>query len=116
MATTGRDEGIASARKDPPHMSRDWEIQRDLIDGVQTREVRNVVTTNGVTTELYRRDWGICDYEIPQMIHVALRGNAISAWHMHRRKTDHLFTVGGHLRVVLYDDRDDSRTRGQVDV
>jgi dTDP-4-dehydrorhamnose 3,5-epimerase len=97
-------------------MTRDWEVRRDLIDGVQVREVRNVVTSNGITTELFRRDWGIVDYEIPQIIHVALRGGAVSAWHMHRHKTDHLFVVGGHLKVVLYDDRADSRTHGQVDV
>ena len=97
-------------------MSSDWQTQRRLIDGVQVREVRNVVTHNGVTTELFRRDWGIVDYEIPQIIHVALRGNAVSAWHMHRRKTDHLFVVGGHLKVVLYDDRGGSPTHGQLDV
>ena len=97
-------------------MTPDWEVRRDLIEGVAVREVRNVVTHNGITTELFRRDWGIVDYEIPQMIHVALRGNAVSAWHMHERKTDHVFVVGGHIKVVLYDDRDDSRTRGQLDV
>ena len=97
-------------------MSREWEVRRDLIDGVQVREVRNVVTNNGVTTEVFRRDWGIVDYDIPQIIHVALRGSALSAWHMHRKKTDHILTVGGHLKVVLYDDRPDSPTHGQVDV
>jgi dTDP-4-dehydrorhamnose 3,5-epimerase len=107
---------VASARKDPPHMTPDWEVRRDLIDGVRTREVRNVVTSNGITTELYRRDWGIVDYDVPQIIHVALRAGAVSAWHMHRRKTDHLFVVGGHLKVVLYDDRPASPTHGQVDV
>jgi dTDP-4-dehydrorhamnose 3,5-epimerase len=109
-------QGIQSARKDPPHMTPDWELKRDLIDGVKVREVRNVVTSNGVTTELFRRDWGIVDYEIPQIIHVALSGRAVSAWHMHREKTDHLFVVAGHLKVVLYDDRPGSPTRGQVDV
>jgi dTDP-4-dehydrorhamnose 3,5-epimerase len=107
---------IAAAKKDPPHMSPDWEVRRDFIQGVQVREVRNVVTSNGVTTELFRRDWGVVDYEIPQIIHVALRGGAVSAWHMHREKTDHLFVVGGHLKVVLYDERPDSPTTGQVDV
>jgi dTDP-4-dehydrorhamnose 3,5-epimerase len=107
---------IASARKDAPHMSPNWDVRRDLIAGVQAREVRNVVTSNGITTELFRRDWGIVDYEIPQIIHVALRGGAVSAWHMHQQKTDHLFVVGGHLRIVLYDERTDSPTHGQVDV
>src|SRR4051794_39004218 len=97
-------------------MSADWEGRRDLIEGVRGREGRNVGTSNGVTTGLFRRGWGIVEYEVPQIIHVALRGGALSAWHMHRKKTDHLFVVGGHLKVVLYDDRAGSHTQGQIDV
>ena len=50
------------------------------------------------------------------MTHVALRAQAISAWHQHRRRWDFLFAAGGHLRVVLFDLREDSATRGQVNV
>ena len=109
-------QGIRSAEKDPPHITPDWEVRRDLIEGVKVREVRNIVTHNGLTTELFRQDWGLVDYDIPQIIHVALRANAVSAWHMHRKKIDHLFVVGGHLKVVLYDDREGSPTRGRLDV
>ena len=96
-------------------MTADWTIERRLIDGVTLREVRNIVTGNGVTTEVHREDWGIVG-DVEQIIHVRLRGNAISAWHMHDRKTDHVFTVTGHLRAVLYDDREGSPTRGGLDV
>ncbi len=106
---------ITSAVKDEPHVTPDWRIERQLIDGVALREVRNIVTGNGVTTEVHREDWGIAGH-VEQIIHVALRGGAISAWHMHDRKTDHLFTVTGHLRAVLYDDREGSPTRGGLDV
>ena len=97
-------------------MSSDWVVDRDLIQGVAVREVRNVVTANGITTELYRPDWGIVDGEVRQAIHVALRERALSAWHLHRHRWDYLFVVDGHLRVVLHDPREDSPTRGQVDV
>jgi dTDP-4-dehydrorhamnose 3,5-epimerase len=103
-------------RKDAAHIDRDWVVQQRLIDGVRTREVRNVVTANGITTELFRPDWGIVDGSVQQAIHVALRGEALSAWHQHRERWDFLFVVGGHIRVVLYDPREDSPTRGQVDV
>jgi dTDP-4-dehydrorhamnose 3,5-epimerase len=97
-------------------MTPDWEVDVERIQGVRTREVRNVVTGNGITTELFRKDWGIAEAEITAMIHVTLHPGAISAWHMHKLKTDHLFVVPGTLRAVLYDGRDESRTRGQVDV
>jgi dTDP-4-dehydrorhamnose 3,5-epimerase len=78
--------------------------------------VRNVVTANGVTTELYRSDWGVVHGEVGQAIRIALRGQAVSAWHQHRERWDLLFVVDGHLRLVLYDPREDSLTHGQVDV
>jgi dTDP-4-dehydrorhamnose 3,5-epimerase len=109
-------EGVRSATKDAPHMSRDWERREERISGVRTREVKHVVTGNGHTTELFRKDWGVVEGEVVHAIHVSLRPGAVSAWHMHELKTDYLFVVGGVLRVVLYDDREGSPTRGQVDV
>ena len=105
-----------TARKDAAHIDRDWVIDRRLIEGVIVREVRNIVTANSHTTEIYRPDWGIVDGEVQQVIHVGLRGGAISAWHQHRERWDYVFVVGGHLRVVLYDPREGSPTRGQVDI
>jgi dTDP-4-dehydrorhamnose 3,5-epimerase len=110
------DEQPAEGRKDPAHINRDWVVDRRLIDGVKTREVRNVVTGNGITTELFRVDWDFVEGTVQQTIHVALRGQAISAWHQHRERWDYIFVVGGHLRIVLFDPREGSPTRGQVDV
>jgi dTDP-4-dehydrorhamnose 3,5-epimerase len=107
---------VTAARKDAAHIDREWVVDRQLIEGVRCREVRNVVTANGTTTELYRPDWDIVDGTVQQAIHVTLRGRAISAWHQHRNRWDFLFVVGGHVRVVLFDPREDSTTLGQVDV
>jgi dTDP-4-dehydrorhamnose 3,5-epimerase len=107
---------VETAQKDDAHIDRDWVLARELIDGVVCREVRNVVTANGVMTELYRPDWGVVEGTVRQAIHVALRGGAISAWHQHRGRSDFLFPLSGHLRLVLFDPRDDSPTHGQVDV
>jgi len=109
-------EPSTTARKDDAHIDRDWVVRRRLIDGVKVREVRNVVTGNGITTELYRPDWDFVDGTVQQAIHVALRGSAISAWHQHQHRWDYVFTVGGHLRIVLHDPREGSPTRDQVDV
>ena len=97
-------------------MTREWERREERIAGVEVREVRNIVTGNGITTELFRKDWGIVGSEVTAMIHVTLRPGAISAWHMHKLKTDHLFAVAGAIRAVLYDDRPGSATNGRVDV
>jgi dTDP-4-dehydrorhamnose 3,5-epimerase len=107
---------ITSAVKDEPHVTPTWDVSMDLIDGVTLREVRNIVTRNGVTTEVFREDWGVTPRPVEQVIHVALRSGAISAWHMHERKTDHVFVTTGLMRAVLYDDREGSPTRGKLNV
>jgi dTDP-4-dehydrorhamnose 3,5-epimerase len=103
-------------KKDAAHINSDWVIDRRLIDGVAVREVRSVVTANSITTEISRADWDVIDGKVEQVLHVSMRGSAISAWHQHRTRWDYIFTISGHLRVVLYDPREESPTRGQVDV
>lgn len=110
------DEGIRSATKDEAHITPEWDRKDERIEGVRIREVKHIITGNGVTTELFRKDWGVVDGEIVQAIHVTLNPQAISAWHMHKFRADYLFVVVGMFKVVLYDDRDASPTRGRVDV
>ena len=102
------------AQQDRPLVGSDWTSTDRLMDGVSLHEVRNVVTRNGITTEILRDDWGVHG-RVVHAIFVRLRVGALSAWHMHRRKTDHLFVVGGLVRAVLFDDRPGSPTRGTVD-
>jgi len=97
-------------------MSRNWDVSSDRIAGTELRDVRNIITGNGITTELFRQDWGVVDAEVVQIIHVSLRPGALSAWHKHERQTDHIFVVGGHLRTALYDGREDSPTYQMVNV
>jgi dTDP-4-dehydrorhamnose 3,5-epimerase len=112
----GKPSGVRSATRDQQHMTPDWDVVRDGIDGVRRREVKHIVTANGHTTELFRADWGLADNAIVATIHVTLRANAVSAWHMHKIQTDHLFVIAGALRLVLYDDREESPTRTKLDV
>ena len=107
----------SAAVKDQPHVTPAFEVKRDdLLEGVRTFEVKNIVTANGFTTEIFRPDWGVAQLPIQHVIHVSLHPGVVSAWHQHRIQTDHVFVVSGTLRVVLYDDREDSSTRGGVNV
>ncbi|MBD2771552.1 cupin domain-containing protein [Iningainema tapete] len=87
-----------------------------LLHGVQIKEMKNVVTRSGVTTEAFRMDWNLIDYPINQIIHVTQRPGAINAWHYHAKQTDHIFVTDGTIRAVLFDDRSQSPTQGQVSV
>jgi dTDP-4-dehydrorhamnose 3,5-epimerase len=104
----------AAARTDAALVTANWVSTDELIDGVKVHEVRNVVTRNGITTEVFRAEWGVHTGDIVHAIHVTFREGAFSAWHMHREKTDHLFVVSGIIKAVLYDDREGSPTRGML--
>ena len=105
------------ATKDGHHVTEEWtRLRADAIDGVKVHEIGNLVTRNGVMTEVFRSGWGVVDGPIEQMIYVTLRAAVISAWHMHARKTDHLMVVSGAIKAVLYDGREDSETNGRLEV
>jgi len=96
-------------------MTPDWTPLRETIEGVHFREVKNILTrTGGVTTEVYREDWGLEPAEVKHIIHVILPPQAVSAWHCHRVQTDRIFVVLGRVKIALFDDRDSSPTRGVV--
>lgn len=38
----------------------------------------------------------------------------VKAWHYHRRQTDHFVVARGMVKLALYDDREGSETRGEV--
>ena len=106
---------VAGAQKDKQTVSAKWSaLDQRLIDGVTVREVANVPKQNGHLTEVYRRDWKLDDVDVDQVFQVVLNAGAISAWHAHEKTTDRLFVSTGMVRIVLFDARDDSPTRGAI--
>mgnify|MGYP003382343869 CR=1 FL=1 len=89
---------------------------RTFFDGVLVKEVQNIITRNGITTELYRPEWPVGPDQVRHIIHATLRADAISAWHVHEYQTDTIFVTGGSIKLVLFDDRSDSTTRGKINV
>jgi len=107
---------IEGAQKDAQSMTADWtQVGQRLIDGVQIREVRNVIKNNGYLTEIYRREWFADELaEVDQVFQVMLKPGGISAWHTHELTTDRLFVNAGTIKIVLYDGREDSPTYGLI--
>ncbi|MCK4857985.1 MAG: dTDP-4-dehydrorhamnose 3,5-epimerase family protein, partial [candidate division Zixibacteria bacterium] len=38
----------------------------------------------------------------------------VKAWHLHQRQTDNMCVIRGRAKLVLYDSREDSATRGEI--
>jgi dTDP-4-dehydrorhamnose 3,5-epimerase len=106
---------IQGARKDSQSTTADWTpVGEEQIAGVVRKEVRNVVKDSGHLCELYRRDWQLDGKPVEQVFIMMLEPGGVSAWHCHRTTTDRLAVASGNAHLVLYDDREDSPTRGLV--
>jgi dTDP-4-dehydrorhamnose 3,5-epimerase len=103
---------LDGAVKDEPSVTADWVPVRTGIEGVQVIEVRNVLQDSRSLTEIYRADWFSTPAEVNQVFQIALAGGGITAWHMHTQTTDRLFVSTGHVKIVLFDARPESPTRG----
>ena len=111
------DEGwLPGATRDRQSVTRDWQSQVDLIDGVLVKEVRNVAKDNGFVTELWRDDWLPMGARVAQVFQAWIETGGISAWHAHQFATDRLFANRGLVKIALYDARAGSRTHGRVNV
>lgn len=106
---------IEGAVKDQQTITARWTPSSlRLIDGVTIHEVLNVPKSNGYLTEIFRREWAGPNDTIDQVFQVVLDPGAVSAWHAHATTTDRLFVAYGRVRIVLYDPREDSPTRGGI--
>lgn len=104
---------LPGAVKDEQSITSDWRFRgAPSIEGVRFHEVRNVVTSNGYLTEIYRRDWHLDPGNVDQVFQRILLPGEVSAWHAHAETTDRLFVADGYMKIVLYDAREGSPTKG----
>jgi len=106
---------LPGATKEPQTVGAQWNpLGQTLIDGVRIHEVRHVPKASGRLTEIYRRDWLTDSELVDQVFQVVMLPGQIAAWHAHERTLDRLFVSEGSARIVLYDTRPDSPTRGTI--
>ncbi len=85
----------------------------NLIDGVRVRELKQVHDERGYLMELMRKDWEQFE-EFGQVYMTSAYPGIVKAWHYHKEQTDNFVCVFGMAKVVLYDAREDSTTKGRI--
>ncbi|HEY49634.1 MAG TPA: dTDP-4-dehydrorhamnose 3,5-epimerase [Dehalococcoidia bacterium] len=83
------------------------------ISGVKTRKLRLIPDDRGWLMELLRTDWEEFE-EFGQAYVTTCYPGVVKAWHYHKQQTDHFACISGVSKLVLYDPRDDSPTKGMV--
>lgn len=88
-------------------------MNSQCIEGVRTRQLRPISDERGWLMELLRSDWE--EFErFGQAYVTACYPGVVKAWHYHKVQTDYFICIRGTAKVVLYDARDGSGTRGVV--
>src|SRR4030066_204644 len=84
-----------------------------MIEGVMVKQLKVIPDERGRLMEILR-----CDEEMfekfGQVYLTTGYPGVVKAWHYHKGQTDHFCVVKGMMKVVLYDYRDGSPTKGEV--
>lgn len=84
-----------------------------MIEGVQIKTLRVIADERGRLMEILR-----CDDEMfqgfGQVYMTTAHPGVVKGWHYHKQQADNMAVVQGMMKIVLYDDREGSPTRGEV--
>lgn len=84
-----------------------------MIEGVVVKPLKVIPDERGYLMEMFRSDDPFFEKFGQSYLTVVYPG-VVKGWHYHRKQTDHFCAVKGMAKVVLYDDREGSPTRGEV--
>jgi dTDP-4-dehydrorhamnose 3,5-epimerase len=84
-----------------------------MIEGVQTKRLKVIPDERGLLMEMLRCDDPLFQ-KFGQVYLSVVYPGVVKGWHYHRNQTDHFVFVKGMAKVVLYDRREGSPTRGEV--
>jgi dTDP-4-dehydrorhamnose 3,5-epimerase len=84
-----------------------------MIEGAVTKKLNLIPDERGRLMEILRRDDEIF-VEFGQVYLTTTYPGVVKAWHFHKAQDDFITCVKGMLKLVLYDARDGSKTKGEV--
>jgi dTDP-4-dehydrorhamnose 3,5-epimerase len=84
-----------------------------MIDGVIVKKLRLIPDERGRLMEILRNDDEIYS-EFGQIYMTTAYPGVVKGWHYHKEQDDNMCVVKGMMKIVLYDSRDDSTTKGEV--
>src|SRR3990170_3287790 len=85
----------------------------NLIEGVIVKKLNNIHDERGFLMELLRSDWSEFERFAQAYITSGYPG-VIKAWHYHKKQRDHFVCISGMAKLVLYDSRENSQTKGII--
>jgi len=84
-----------------------------MIEGVLIKKLRVVPDERGRVMEILRSDDEFFEKFGQVYITTAYPG-VVKAWHRHKKQTDHFTCIKGMVKLVLYDEREGSKSKGEL--
>lgn len=84
-----------------------------MIEGVQVHPLRQIPDERGKIMHMLRADSEHFQ-KFGEIYFSCVYPGAIKAWHLHREMTLNYTVIVGHVKLVIYDDRNESPTRGEL--
>jgi dTDP-4-dehydrorhamnose 3,5-epimerase len=84
-----------------------------MITGVAVHPLRRIPDERGMVMHMLRADAPHFE-RFGEIYFSTIYPNVVKGWHLHRRMTLNYAVVSGMIKLVLYDDRDDSPTRSEL--
>lgn len=84
-----------------------------MIEGVKVTPLRQIVDERGKIMHMLRNDSEVFQ-KFGEVYFSCIHPGAIKAWHIHSKMTLNYAVPHGKIKMVLYDGREDSPTKGEL--
>ena len=84
-----------------------------MIDGVIITPLRQIFDERGKVMHMLREDSPVFS-RFGEIYFSCTHPGVVKAWHMHKKMTLNYAVIHGEIKFVLFDDRTDSPTRGEI--
>lgn len=84
-----------------------------MIQDVRVKQLKVIPDERGRLMEMLRADDDFFR-KFGQVYMTTAYPGVVKAWHYHKKQWDHFVCVRGMMKVVLYDSRENSSTKGEV--
>jgi len=84
-----------------------------MIEGVNIKSLNKICDERGMVMHMIRAD----DPEFEKFGEIYFSGvypGVVKAWHIHKKMTLNYAVIKGMIKLVLYDDRQNSKSKGEV--
>jgi len=84
-----------------------------MIKGVSVKKLKIIPDDRGRLMEIMRSDDKFFK-KFGQVYMTTAKPGVVKAWHYHKKQTDNFTCIRGMMKVALYDNREGSRTKGEI--